>query len=179
MPGARNTWVYFTRPDYEALRRRCVNPGETCELVGVGPIPVSAVIDLINQGDVFLAAVYGVPDAEAGDRVMAAMKKARAFVLPSVCYENFPMTIVEAMACGTPVITSRTGGLPEIVQDGDCGLLFEPGSAADLTERVKMLNADEAMWQKMAHNARQRYLACYTPEENHRLLMEIYEGLST
>lgn len=107
--------------------------------------------------------------------VLERMKRARALVLPSVCYENFPMTVMEAMAAGTPAITGRIGPMPEIVEDGQTGLLFTPGSAEDLTQKAKMMMHDEALYVPMPQNARQRYLSRYTPEMNIRQLIDIYE----
>jgi glycosyltransferase involved in cell wall biosynthesis len=57
-------------------------------------------------------------------------------VLPSVCPENQPVSVTEAMACRTPVVASRIGGIPELVEDGHSGFLVEPGNAADLAARM-------------------------------------------
>src|SRR5215831_3715728 len=66
------------------------------------------------------------------DAVLDAMRRAAYLILPSVTYENFPRSIVEAFACGLPVIASRLGSLAEIVEDGRTGLLFTPGLAEEL-----------------------------------------------
>ena len=68
---------------------------------------------------------------------LGAVKRAKFVVLPSECYENFPMSIVEAFACGTPVICSRLGGMAELVDDRRTGLLFAPGNAEDLADNVE------------------------------------------
>ena len=59
--------------------------------------------------------------------VMALMQSASFLVLPSLWYEGFPRTIVEAFASGTPVLASRLGAMSEVIQDGVTGLLFTPG----------------------------------------------------
>src|SRR5207237_10862143 len=61
------------------------------------------------------------------DEVLAALKGARFLVMPSQCYENFPLVIVEAFACGVPVIAPRLCSMLEIVGDGRCGVQFAPG----------------------------------------------------
>ena len=66
-------------------------------------------------------------------------------VVPSEWYENCPRSAIEAMACGTPVIGARIGGIPDMVDDGVTGLLFEPFSVADLRERIERLLDDERL----------------------------------
>jgi len=53
-------------------------------------------------------------------------------VVPSTWWENSPLTVLEALAAGVPVVGSRTGGLPELIEDGRTGLLVTPGDAAAL-----------------------------------------------
>ena len=62
--------------------------------------------------------------------------QSRFVVFPSVCFEGFPNAVAKAMAHGKAVIASRIGPLPEIVEDGVTGVLFEPGNAADLAEKI-------------------------------------------
>ncbi len=67
------------------------------------------------------------------------IKNSIAVIYPSIWYENFGMTIIEAFACGKPVIASRLGTMQEIIEEGKTGLLFEPGNADDLKERLSGL----------------------------------------
>lgn len=80
--------------------------------------------------------------------------KARFLVVPSRCYEMCPTVILEAMAMGLPVIASRIGGLPEIVQDGVSGLLFEPGDAEDLARKVRVLWDNPELCRKLGLTGR-------------------------
>jgi spore coat protein SA len=66
-------------------------------------------------------------------------RRADVQVVPSVADEAFGLVCVEAMASGTPVVAAAVGGIPEIVVDGDCGLLVEPGSAAAIAGAVNHL----------------------------------------
>lgn len=109
------------------------------------------------------------------DEIMARMGTAQYMVLPSICYENSPRTIVEAFACGLPVIASRLGALPDIVREGVTGLLFRPGDAADLAEKIAWARAHPAQMTRMGQAARAEYEALYTPERNHQMLMDIYD----
>lgn len=113
----------------------------------------------------------GFCDAKA---VHAAMQSARWLVLPSIWYENFPRTLVEAFACGLPVVASRLGALAELVREGETGLLFEPGDAADLAQKLAWAQAHPDEMARMGRNARAVYEANYTAAINYRQLMTIY-----
>jgi len=107
--------------------------------------------------------------------IMARMGRAQYMVLPSICYENSPRTIVEAFSCGLPVIASRLGSLADLVRDGVTGLLFEPGDPADLAARIAWAEAHPEQMVRMGQAARAEYEAEYTPERNYEMLMDIYE----
>jgi len=102
------------------------------------------------------------------------MKRARFLVFPSECFENFPMAIVEAFACGVPVIASRLGAMAEIVADGRTGLLFTPGDAEDLAAKVDWAWSHPQEMEAMGHAARAEYEAKYTAERNYEMLIQIY-----
>ena len=75
-------------------------------------------------------------------------------VLPSGRTEGTPVICLEALAAGRPVIASRVGGLPEIIADGESGLLVEPGDHEMLRERLLLLLRDSALRQTLGFNAR-------------------------
>lgn len=108
------------------------------------------------------------------ERVREEMIGATALVVPSVWYENFPRTIVEAFACGLPVIASRIGALAHIVRDGQTGLLFEPSDPRDLAEKMAWADAHQDQMAAMGVNARAQYEAEFCSDANYRRLMEIY-----
>lgn len=112
---------------------------------------------------------------QPSDVVLAMMKQAAFLVLPSLCYENFPMTVVEAYACGTPVLASRIGSMAEIVHDGITGLHFDPGSSEDLAENARWLWTHPLERAVMRQAARREFEQKYTAEVNYRQLMSIYE----
>ncbi len=80
-----------------------------------------------------------LPQAELLERY----QRADLFIFPSACNEAFGMPPVEAMACGVPVVASRIGGLPEVVTDGETGLLVEPHDPEHLARTVCDLLGDE------------------------------------
>ena len=108
------------------------------------------------------------------DEILALMRGALYLVVPSIWYENFPRTIVEAYSCGLPVIASRIGALAEIVEDGVTGLLFEPGDARDLARKLQWAEDHPEAMREMGRAARAAYDSHYTPERNYQQLMEIY-----
>lgn len=88
------------------------------------------------------------------DNVGEYLRRARAFVLPSR-WEGLPVSIMEAMFSGTPVVASRTGGIPEVVPD-DCALLFEPENIEDLSKALLKVIDDSGLRHNLADNARKR-----------------------
>ena len=85
------------------------------------------------------------------------------------------MVIVEAFACGVPVLCSRLGGMQEIVADADTGLHFNPGDAQDLARKVEWAWNHPEELAEMGRVARRKYETDYTAEKNYSLLMKIYE----
>jgi glycosyltransferase involved in cell wall biosynthesis len=106
--------------------------------------------------------------------IYAKMREAAYLVIPSICHESFPRTIVEAFAHGLPVMASRLGALAEIVEDGRTGLLFEAGNAEDLARKISWAEANRAAMREMGANARREYEEKYTPAVNYRQLITIY-----
>jgi len=127
------------------------------------------------------ARLAGVPalvplGARAAGEVQAAMRGALALVLPSQSYENFPRTLVEACANALPVIASRLGALPELVEDGVTGLLADPHDAADWTARLQWALAHPQRMAAMGRAARARYEERYTAAANLEQLLAIYDA---
>jgi glycosyltransferase involved in cell wall biosynthesis len=87
--------------------------------------------------------------------LLKRIRSARAVILPSEWYENAPIAALEALACGVPVVASRIGGNPEIVRDGENGLVFEPGDSEGLAERLASLAADPALAHRLGGRGRE------------------------
>jgi len=103
------------------------------------------------------------------------LKKAKFLILPSICYEMFPMTLIEAFACGKAVIASNLGAMAELVEDAKTGLLFERGNPEDLARKIKWMIEHPDKCIEMGKNARAEFEAKYTAEKNFEILMKIYE----
>lgn len=90
--------------------------------------------------------------------------------MPSVWYENGPYAALELMARGIPLIASALGGIPELVRDGETGLLFPAGDAAALAGRIGRLGREKNLGRTLGRQAR-RFIAekCTAPEYARRL----------
>lgn len=102
------------------------------------------------------------------------IQSASFLVIPSVCYENFPCVVSEALACGIPIIASELGGMPEIIKNKEMGFLFKAGDAGDLVKKIKSAIDLKDGLDKMRVNVLKEYEEKYSPERNHDALMEIY-----
>jgi glycosyltransferase involved in cell wall biosynthesis len=114
-------------------------------------------------------------------------RRAAVFVLPTVevtCYgrpvaitELLGLSVLEAMASGTPVVASRTGGLPEVVHDGETGFLVAPGDEEQLKDRLQALLGDPALARHMGAAARELVLSRFTWEQTAQRCLAAYAEL--
>lgn len=113
------------------------------------------------------------------EKVISAMQSASFIVVPSICYEGFPMAIVEAFASGTPVLCSKLGSMAEIVEHNHTGMHFAPGNENDLADKANLMFFQSKLTRQMGLNARTEYEAKYTPEMNLKNLISIYQTTLT
>jgi glycosyltransferase involved in cell wall biosynthesis len=108
-------------------------------------------------------------------RPSGRLPQARLLVLPSECFEGFPMVVREAFAFGTPAAVSDLGPLPSIVRHGESGVVFEAANADSLLQTVRTAWQAPAILQNLGQGARQAYDALYNEDANYQALMQIYE----
>jgi glycosyltransferase involved in cell wall biosynthesis len=113
------------------------------------------------------------------ENIVQFYHNARMMVFATRCYEGFPTVLLEAMSYGLPVVCSRIGGLPEIVDDGITGLLYEPGNADELADRIRTLWLNPALCQKLGEAGRQKVQEDYAAERLMDRLLGIYEKVIT
>jgi len=106
------------------------------------------------------------------EAVFKELKKSQALIFPSICYEGFPIVLLEAFSTGTPVISSDIGSQAEIIQDGLNGFQFKAGDPANLAKKIEIFRKSDK--QKFRKNARNTYIEKYTPVLNYKRLVEIY-----
>ena len=115
---------------------------------------------------------------KSGNELTALIRQASFVIVPSEWYENNPLTILEAYSHGKPVIGSRIGGIPEIIDEGETGFLFEAGDATQLTD--VLLKADQVSdteYARMSGAARNFAASHFNPDKHYEDLMNIYNEL--
>jgi glycosyltransferase involved in cell wall biosynthesis len=97
-----------------------------------------------------------------------------AVVIPSIWEEAFPYAALEAMSVGRPVIASRVGGMPEIIEHGKTGLLFDKGDFAGLAAATAQLACNPELKAAMGAQARETHRSCYTIEKMAERIEAVY-----
>jgi glycosyltransferase involved in cell wall biosynthesis len=139
-------------------------------IVGDGPLRRELEREAVQQG----VSEVRFQGSLANVDTIKTMKGAKFLIFPSEWYETFGTTIVEAFACGIPVLCSNLGAMQELVADGRTGLQFTPGDPADLAAKVNWAWSHPAEMDEMGRAARLEYEAKYTPKQNIDLLMTAY-----
>jgi len=104
-------------------------------------------------------------------------RSAEACVIPSLWMENCPVTALEALSCGTPLLASNLGGLAEIVRENENGLLFPRGDHRRLAEVVLQLLSDRDLAHRLGAGGLDSFSRSYSPEAHLTQLTEVYRGL--
>ncbi|MDD6728000.1 MAG: glycosyltransferase [Eubacteriales bacterium] len=92
---------------------------------------------------------------KTGEDLDRLISEAAFTVYPSLWYENCPFSVLESISLGTPVIGANIGGIPELIDDGRTGMLFEAGNADDLTAKISKAFEDKELCRKMAENCKE------------------------
>lgn len=156
---------------FTALRKV---PGVRLKLAGIGPLEqeLRGYVDANPGMDVeFIGYVKG-------DDKERQVREAICTVMPSEWYENFPISVAESLAMGTPVVASRIGGLPEMIEHEQTGLLFTPGDAEELARCINRLVMNKATTERLAKNAVDSAARLFSAEVHYRQLMEIFREIS-
>jgi glycosyltransferase involved in cell wall biosynthesis len=147
----------------DVLLQAAALAGQRVTVVGDGPLAEacrsSAWIDFRGPG--------------TADQVRDAMRGARALLLPSTCHESMPRVLVEAFACGLPVVASRLGALAELVDHDGNGLLFEAGDPQALADAMGVAVRGDRLAQWSGH-ARAAYDSRYTEAAALDALLRVY-----
>lgn len=126
-------------------------------------------IELKNEGNIELLGF------KSGTELHNLIKHSSFIIVPSECYENNPMTIIEGYSLGKPVVATNVGGIPEIISEGKTGFLFELKNIDDLVGKVKHANElSDREYEIMSKNARQFAEKNFSSDNHYLKLMEIY-----
>lgn len=137
-------------------------------IVGDGPLRAA----LVQRAQGLPVRFMGQLDAQAAQQQIA---HGRLLVLPSECFEGFPMVVREAFAFGTPCAVSDLGPLPSIVDHGRSGLVFAPANPRALLAQVRAAWEAPGQLAQLGQGARQAFEQHYTETANHATLMNIYQ----
>ncbi len=111
---------------------------------------------------------------QTGESLELLVRQAAFSLCPSRCYENCPFSVMESILFGTPVLGANIGGIPELIDPGVTGELFESGNAAALTEKIKKLWEDKALTATYSENC--KHVAFDTVEQYCHKLLALYRG---
>ncbi len=109
------------------------------------------------------------------EEVRRLIAGARFTVMPSRAYETFGKVILESYAAGRPVVGSRLGTRPELVEDGVTGLLFQAGNATDLASKIAQLHTQPSLARQMGERGLARVRTQHSPQQHYDQLMRIYQ----
>jgi glycosyltransferase involved in cell wall biosynthesis len=113
----------------------------------------------------------------ASDRVAEILNAMDVFVLPSLG-EGMSNTLLEAMACGLPVVVSRAGGNPEVVEDQKSGWFFTPSDVRNLADQLERLAANTETRRQLGLNARERVVQLFSLGGMMQRYRSLYLGLA-
>jgi len=114
----------------------------------------------------------------SGKTLKEETRNALAVIVPSECYENAPLSILEAFAFGKPVVGSRIGGIPEMIDHGVNGYLFEPGSVDDLREKLDLVRSMSTKRViEMGQAARKKVEKYYGADLHYEMLTSVYQRI--
>ena len=116
---------------------------------------------------------------QSREQVETLLEAARFVILPSLCYEGFPVAAPEALGSGIPVLASNRGGLPEIVSNGQTGFLFDPDDVLKAKAAIEEAWDTEAVtYREMSETCLLRYRAEYSPSAHYQKLMDLYRAVA-
>ena len=119
----------------------------------------------------------GIPNVrnvgfQRGKALEKLIREARFSICPSECYENCPFSVMESQIYSTPVLGADIGGIPELIEAGKTGTLFESGNANDLKEKIQTLWSDRALTDQYMENCKS--IRFDTIEDYYKKLIPIY-----
>lgn len=173
--GSGGFAVFIARLDAqkgtEILLRAWAELGGRIPLKVIGDGPLASAVEGAASRDRSIEWLGRQPP----DHVLAHLKRAALCICASRSYEGQPRTIVESLAVGTPVLAPRLGAMRDMIREAEYGALFEPADPRALAARTRELFATPSRLQEMREPARRTYLAKYTEDISHDIMLDVYE----
>lgn len=177
-PEALDYAIFYGRLSKEKgvetlLRAKCALPELKLYIVGDGPERT----DLEE-----FARKHGLTNVkfwgnQGGQDLLDLVQNARFVVVPSEWYDNSPLVIYESFSMGKPVIVSKLGGMPELVDHGQNGYHFEAGDVDELSKLMEILWKDPGKCKILGKNARAKAEMEFSPETHYKSMIDVYEKL--
>ncbi len=150
------------------------NDGVQCRIRAVGPFETPEYESQIHRLAESLEVTELIDWTGFTNNAMAEFPKMDLFVLPSLFGEGLPMVVLEAMSSGVPVVAADVEGIPQAIRHETDGLIFEPGNAIDLAEKIKQMISAKYDWQSMRQNALERQRENFSEISMARGVAEVY-----
>jgi glycosyltransferase involved in cell wall biosynthesis len=109
------------------------------------------------------------------DDVFRHLQESRVLVIPSVTFENNPLSGLEALQAGTPIIGNRIGGIPELIEEGRTGNVVDIFDTAHLSEKLTRILIDDQGWIKWSQRSKQLFAETFTPQIHVARLQAAYQ----
>lgn len=132
-------------------------------------------LHIIGEKEEFLDKSIVSVGIRRGNDLVEELQKASLVVLPSIAIEGFPMVLIEAMACQTPVIGTNIGGIPELIRDGIDGLLVPPQDSNALAQAISKILADKELATRMGRAGEAKVRDQLTWETRVALTRKVFE----
>jgi glycosyltransferase involved in cell wall biosynthesis len=183
-PDDKKSIVYFGRLSHEkglwtlleasrSLKHDNIGRNIEIKIIGDGPIR-DELKELVKADGINNVRFLGYLQ---GKELYQEINKSSVVVLTTECYENNPVSVLEAFALSKPVVGARIGGIPELVKDGETGITFEPGNPNDLSSKILHMINNPVKADEMGKNARELVELEFNAEKYYEKSIEIYKQL--
>jgi len=170
--------VYFGRLSHEkGVKTLCQAvrklPEVKLKIIGAGPEQKHLVeyIKLKQARNIEMLGALKSPE------LFEIIKKSKFVIVPSQWYENYPMSVIESMALGKPVLAAKLGGLTEMITENYNGWFFQPGNIRDLRDKIKRNFTNNQLIEQLGRNARRTVEQKNSSETYYKELLGIYDSL--
>ncbi|MDD5065736.1 MAG: glycosyltransferase family 4 protein, partial [bacterium] len=143
------------------------------KIIGTGPLEAE-LKNRVKSGSLRNVRFLGY---QTGKKLHQEIKRSMFLVLPSECYENNPLSVLEAFALGKPAVGARIGGIPELVINGKTGYTFQHGNSSDLREKILKLSRSSGLIRKFGINAHKMVRKEYNSDLYYQRLLIVYKDV--
>jgi glycosyltransferase involved in cell wall biosynthesis len=170
-----NYAVYFGRLSYEKGLDTLIQAARLCPdipvvIIGTGP-DEGKLRETVETQQITNIRFTGY---KQGDKLKQLISSSSFTIVPSITYDNCPMSILESLALSKPVIGADIGGIPELINQSVDGFIFSPGNTEDLARKMRTLWEDCDGRRAMGIEGRKKIADRFTPEKHYRELINLY-----